>query len=166
MKKIISGLFLATTTLFYAQESFTGRDDQRAYVGVNFQDGGTGISAGADYGLGESISVGVQAGYLLSAKLVGEKKAKFGDRIDIKGRFNVHLGRVLNIPSPIDIYPGLDLSLKNFGAHVGARYFFKRGVGIYSEIGFPIARYNSSPKIYDYLNNKFNFQVGVAFDLN
>ena len=63
MKKIISGLFLATTTLFYAQESFTGRDDQRAYVGVNFQDGGTGISAGADYGLGESISVGVQASF-------------------------------------------------------------------------------------------------------
>ena len=49
---------------------------------------------------------------------------------------------------------------------MGARYFFKRGVGIYSEIGFPIARYNSSPKIYDYLNNQFNFQVGVAFDLN
>lgn len=166
MKKIISGMLLSLSTLFYAQESFTGRDDIRAYVGINIQDGGTGISAGADYGLGESFSLGAQAGYLLSSKLIGEKKAKIGDRIDIKARFNTHLGRVLNLPPQIDIYPGLDLSLKNFGAHLGARYFFQRGLGLYSEISFPLARYSGNPKRYDYLNNQFTFQVGVAFDLN
>lgn len=140
----------------------------RAYVGLNVQDNGTGISFGADYGMGESISVGVQAGYLLSSKLAYgyTTKAKFGDRVDLKARFNTHLGRVLNLPSQIDIYPGLDLSLKNFGAHLGARYFFQKGVGVYSEINFPLARYNSTPKGYDYLNNQFTFQVGVAFDLN
>lgn len=168
MKKIFAGLFLTASTFFYAQESFTGRDDMRAYVGLNVQDNGTGISFGADYGMGESISVGVQAGYLLSSKLAYgyTTKAKFGDRVDLKARFNTHLGRVLNLPSQIDIYPGLDLSLKNFGAHLGARYFFQKGVGVYSEINFPLARYNSTPKGYDYLNNQFTFQVGVAFDLN
>lgn len=168
MKKIIAGLFLTITTAFSAQESFTGRDDIRAYIGANIQDAGTGISVGADYGMGESISVGVQAGYLLSSNILTgyEKKAKFGDRFDIKARFNAHLGRVLNLPSQFDIYPGLDLSLKNFGAHAGARYFFDKGIGVYTEIGFPLARYSSNPKGYDYLNNQFTFQVGVAFDLN
>lgn len=168
MKNIIAGLFLAGTMAVSAQESFTGRDDIRAYVGANLQDYGTGISVGADYGLGESMSVGVQAGYLLSSRLLPgyEKKAKVGDRFDVKARFNAHLGRVLNLPNQIDIYPGLDLSLKNFGAHIGARYFFQKGLGVYSEINFPLARYNGNTKGYDYLNNQFTFQVGVAFDLN
>lgn len=165
---MIAGLFLTITTAFSAQEAFTGRDDIRAYVGANIQDAGTGISVGADYGIGESISVGVQAGYLLSAKIQTgyDKKPKVGDRFDVKARFNAHLGRVLNLPNQIDVYPGLDLSLKNFGAHIGARYFFQKGLGVYSEINFPLARYNGNTKGYDYLNNQFTFQVGVAFDLN
>lgn len=166
MKKTLAGLLLTISTMFYAQESFTGRDDIRAYVGANIQDGGSGITVGADYGLGESMSVGVQAGYLLSSRLIGDTKAKFGDRVDVKARFNAHLGRVLNFPNQLDIYPGLDLSLKNFGAHLGARYFFQKGLGVYSEINFPLARYNGNAKGYDYLNNQFTFQVGVAFDLN
>lgn len=166
MKKLISTLFLVMTTLFYAQESFTGRDDRRAYIGVNIQDGGTGISGGADYGIDESLSVGVQAGYLLTTRLIEDKKAAFGDRVDLKARFNVHLGRAINLPANIDIYPGLHLSLKNFGGHLGARYFFQKGIGVYSEIGFPLARYNGNAKRYDYLNNQFSFQLGMAFDLN
>lgn len=168
MKKIIAGLFLTISTMFHAQESFTGIDDRRAYVGVNIQDYGTGISVGADYGVGESISVGVQAGYLLSSKIIPgqDRKARFGDRIDVKARFNAHLGRVLNLPNQVDVYPGLDLSLKNFGAHLGARYFLQKGLGIYSEIAFPLARYNARATDYDYLNNQFVIQLGVAFDLN
>ncbi|MDO4764133.1 MAG: hypothetical protein Q4A00_07105 [Flavobacteriaceae bacterium] len=166
MKTIIAGLLLSATTMLSAQESFTGRDDIRGYVGLNIQDGGTGIAFGGDYGFGESISFGAQAGYLISSKLIGDTKAKFGDRIDIKARFNTHLGRVMNLSPQIDIYPGLDLSLKNFGAHIGARYFFQKGLGVYSEIAFPLARYNTEPKRYDYLNNQFTFQLGLAFDLN
>lgn len=166
MKKIISGLFLTISTLFCAQESFTGNDDRRTYIGINIQDGGTGVSAGADYGIAESISVGVQMGYLLTTRLIEDKKAKFGDRIDLKARFNAHLGRAINLPTKIDVYPGLDLSLKNFGGHIGARYFFQKGLGIYSEIGFPLARYNRNAKKYDYLNNQFYIQFGLAFDLN
>ena len=48
MKKIFAALFLTITTAVFAQQSFTGVDDQRAYVGANFQDRGTGISAGYD----------------------------------------------------------------------------------------------------------------------
>lgn len=166
MKKNILGVFLFLSLVTYAQESFIGKDDVRAYVGANFQREATGISVGVDYGFGESISLGVQAGYLLSYQMKGNTTAKFGDRIDIRGRFNTHLGRVLNLPTRMDVFSGLDLSLKNFGAHIGARYFFQRGIGIYSEFGFPIARYNKNINNYDHLNNQFHFQLGVAFDMN
>ena len=145
MKKIFAALFLTITTAVFAQQSFTGVGDQRAYVGANFQDKGTGISAGYDYGVGESISIGGQVGLILSAS-----------KID----------GVFNFPEQIDFYPGLNLSLKHLGMHAGVRYFFQKGFGLYSEINFPIARYKSSPKNFDYLNNQFAFQIGAAFDLN
>ena len=166
MKKIFAALFLTITTAVFAQQSFTGVGDQRAYVGANFQDKGTGISAGYDYGVGESISIGGQVGLILSASKIDGSKAQFKDRIDLKVRFNANLGRVFNFPEQIDFYPGLNLSLKHLGMHAGVRYFFQKGFGLYSEINFTIARYKSSPKNFDYLNNQFAFQIGAAFDLN
>lgn len=166
MKKIIVGLFLTIASTVYSQEAYTGANDARAYVGANIQNGGSGITIGADYGLGESFSLGIQASYLLGTKSVeGLGKAPFGDRADLKARFNANLGGVLKLPEQVDIYPGLSLSLKNFGGHIGGRYFFNKGFGIFTEFAFPIARYNTKPTGFEKLNNQFTFQIGAAFDL-
>ena len=166
MKKIIVGLFFTIASMGYSQEAFTGANDARAYVGANIQSRGSGITVGVDYGLGASFSMGVQSSYLLGTKSVeGIGKAAFGDRFDLKARFNANLGGVLKLPEQVDVYPGLSLSLKNFGGHIGGRYFFNKGFGVFTEISFPIARYNTKATGFKYLNNQFTFQIGAAFDL-
>ena len=65
----------------------------------------------------------------------------------------------------MDIYPGLDLGLRNFGAHLGFRYFFTEGFGIYTEAGVPIAKYDSNITGFENLNNQFVFNIGASFNL-
>jgi hypothetical protein len=65
----------------------------------------------------------------------------------------------------IDIYPGLNLGIRNFGAHLGVRYFFSEGFGVYTEAGIPIARYDSNIQGFEELNNQFVFQIGASFNL-
>jgi hypothetical protein len=62
----------------------------------------------------------------------------------------------------MDIYPGLDLGLKNFGAHLGFRYFFTDGFGVYTEAGIPIAKYEQDTFNS---NNQFVFNIGASFNL-
>ena len=60
------------------------------------------------------------------------------------------------------MYPGLNLGLKNFGAHLGARYFFTEGFGLFTEFGIPLAKYNKNDNDY---NNQFVFNFGASFNL-
>ena len=90
----------------------------------------------------------------------------FTDRFDLKGRFNANIGNVIGVSDKFDLYPGLDLSLKNFGGHVGVRYFFTDGFGVYAETSFPIAKYNSDPLTpAEKLNNQFVLCFGASFNL-
>lgn len=166
MKKLITSLFVLTVGFASAQTTaFKGKDDVKFQIGANMQDGGTGIVSTLDYGLGESFSIGVQAGYLLGVKEIAGVKPEFGDRFDVKARFNANLGKVLDLPSNIDVYPGLNLGLKNFGGHLGARYFFGKGFGLFTEMQFPIAKYSDKDKLFRHLNNQFAVNVGVSFDI-
>lgn len=146
-------------------DAFKGKDDVKIQVGAGFQDLGQSIFASLDYGLGESFSLGVQSNYILGYTNTGIKP-EFGDRFDVRARANAHLGKVIGFPNNFDVYPGLDLGLKNFGAHVGARYFFGKGFGLFAEAQFPIARYNRDAIGYEMLNNQFNFNFGAAFDIS
>jgi hypothetical protein len=65
----------------------------------------------------------------------------------------------------MDIYPGLNLGLRNFGAHLGLRYFFTEGFGIFTEAGIPIASYKTDAIGFDKLNNQFTFNIGASFNL-
>ncbi|MEC5394052.1 DUF6646 family protein [Bergeyella sp. RCAD1439] len=166
MKKLFFTAMLAVCGLVSAQsDAFEGKGDVRLNVGANFQNGGTGIQSSLDYGLGESFSAGVQAGYLLGVKEYSGEKPSATHRFDVKARVSAHLGDVLRLPSNVDVYPGLNLGLKNFGAHVGARMFFDKGFGVFAEAQFPMARYNTEASSYRLLNNQFAFVVGASFDL-
>ena len=161
MKKIILLAFIAFTSFANAQ-AFKGKGDIKGQVGASLQNGGTGIQISSDFGIGENISLGLQTAFLLSTGQGEINDVKFKDRIDFKGRFNANIGNVLNLDKKIDIYPGLNLGLKNFGAHLGARYFFTNGFGIYSEAGFPLAKYNQNDLDF---NNQFVFNIGACFNL-
>lgn len=164
MKKVILILALFVFSVGNAQV-FSGKGDKKFQVGANFQEKGTGIIATFDNGLGKNMSFGLTAAYLLGIEEVLGEKPNFDDRFDIRARFSANIADIFNIEEKIDIYPGLNIGVKNFGAHLGARYFFSEGFGIYSEIQFPIAKYDNDPVGFEKYNNQFNFSIGTSFNL-
>lgn len=164
MKKLVLIAALIAFS-FGNSQAFEGKGDQKFQVGANIQDGATGVNVSFDHGLGENISIGLSSSYALGIA-DGLDDADFGDRFDLKARFNANLGNVLNIDENFDFYPGLNLSLKNFGGHVGARYFFSDGFGIYTEASFPLAKYsNDKTEIGYYIHNQFALNLGAVFNL-
>lgn len=164
MKKIITLSFLLSIGFINAQ-AYKGKGDIKAQVGANIQDGATGIHLSTDFGIGENMSYGFTASYLLSVQEFPNLKPEFGDRIDVKARFNANIGNVIKLDPKMDVYPGLDLGLRNFGAHLGFRYFFTDGFGLYTEAGIPIAKYDTNITNFDNYNNQFTVNVGVSFNL-
>lgn len=163
MKNLVLIIALISVSAISAQ-AFQGKGDQKFQVGANIQDEATGINLSFDYGLAENLSIGVSSSYLLG--IDDRLDADFGERFDLKVRFNANLGSVLNIDENFDIYPGLNLSLKSFGSHLGARYFFSEGFGVFTEATFPIAKYsNDKSDISYYLHNQFTLNIGAVFNL-
>lgn len=153
-------------------QAYTGKGDVKFQIGANLQDNGTGIMGSLDFGLGENISLGVASAYILGIDKVRDLEgnevpfAKFGDRFDLRARFNANLGNVINIDEGFDIYPGLYASLKNFGGHLGARYFFTRGFGVFTEFSMPFAKYNTDTLTpAEKLHNQFTVNLGASFNI-
>lgn len=163
MKNIFTLIAIFSFSLINAQ-AFKGKGDVKGQVGLTLQDGGTGIGVSTDFGLGENISVGFVAGYMLNAENIADVKPRFEDRIDFKARFNANIGNVLKFDDNLDVYPGLNLGLRNFGAHLGIRYFFTDGFGVYAEGSSPLARYDTNVNGFEYYNNQFMFSVGTSFN--
>lgn len=175
MKKFITLLFLASFGFTNAQQAFSGKGDMKVNVGANLQDGGSGIQGSIDFGLGENFSFGFVTTYLLGVDNFSgvyrnnptpyyDYKPEFQDRFDAKARINANLSSVIGVEQ-LDVYPGLSLGLHNFGGHVGGRYFFTDGFGVFTEIGFPIAKYGNDNDVFDHLNNQTTFSLGASFNL-
>lgn len=162
MKNIILILALLSATMVNAQ-AFSGKGDKKLQVGANFQNNATGLNISFDYGLGENISIGLSSTYALGVD--SNIDADFIDRYDLKARFNANIGNVLKIDENFDLYPGLNIGLKNFGGHVGARYFFTTGFGVFTEAVFPIAKYSSNLTPAEEIDNQFSVNVGAVFNL-
>jgi outer membrane protein G len=163
MKKILTIVLLGASFMINAQ-TFEGKGDIKLNIGMTLQNGGTGILVSGDYGLGKNFSVGVLSSYLLGVNDFLGKKPALEDRFDAKLRFNANLGNVINVDPKLDIYPGLNLGLKNFGGHIGARYFFSDGFGVFSEFSVPFAKYDANA-VSKY-NNGASFNIGASFNLD
>ena len=161
MKKIFTIVLLGAFCIANAQ-AFKGKDDTKLNIGTTIQNGGTGILAAADFGLGENFSIGILGSYLLGGSQIEDVNSDY--RFDAKARFNANLGNVLNISPKFDMYPGLNLGLKNFGGHLGARYFFSDGFGVFSEFSAPFAKYDKDAA--SKYNNGVSFNIGASFNLN
>lgn len=164
MKKLITIVALVMVSLANAQ-AFKGKGDVKGQVGMTLQDGGTGIGVSADFGMGENMSFGIVAGYMLNANEIAGFKPRFEDRADLKVRFNANIGNVLKLSDNMDVYPGLDLGLRNFGGHLGFRYFFTNGFGMFAEANTPLARYDTDVNGFENYNNQFVFTIGASFNL-
>ncbi len=163
MKKIIVLLTILSYSLINAQ-AYEGKNDRKFQVGANFQDSAAGINASYDLGIGENISIGISSSYLLDYNK--GINADVADRFDLRARFNANLGSVFNVDDNFDVYPGLSFGLKNFGAHLGARYFFSSGFGIYTELNAPLARYDTGILTEaEKLHNRFSVNLGAVFNL-
>ncbi len=172
MKYICFLLTLLVNVSFVNSQAFKGKNDNKFQVGANFQGNGTGINASYDYGLGENISVGISSTYLLGVDETlknfenDDLNANFDNRFDARARFNANLGSVISSDTKFDVYPGLSLGLKNFGGHLGARYFFSDGFGVYLELNTPFAKYKSGTlTAAELLHNEFNFSLGASFNI-
>ncbi|MEW4923182.1 DUF6646 family protein [Algibacter sp. 2305UL17-15] len=171
MQKLILLLALVSVSFIDAQ-AFIGKNDNKFQVGANLQDNGTGINISYDFGIGENISIGLSSTYLLGVNdalknnMVDALNAEFDNRFDVRARFNANLGNVINVDENFDVYPGLSLGLKNFGGHLGARYFFTDGFGIYTELNAPFAKYKSGAlTAAEMLHNQFTVNLGACFNL-
>ena len=142
MKKLILIVTILSVSLINAQ-AFKGLNDNKFQVGTSLQSNATGINVSYDYGIGENMSVGISSSYALGLNKDIELGVDTTDRLDVKARFSANLGNVINIDENFDFYPGLSLSLKNFGGHLGMRYFFSDGFGLYTEFSTPFAKYNT-----------------------
>ena len=164
MKKVLVVLIMALGVSFASAQAYGGKDDAKFQIGANFQENGTGIVVTYDYGMGENFSIGASTSYILGVEEAID--ADFGNRFDIKARFNANLGSVMQLPSNVDIYPGLNLGLKNFGGHLGTRYFFSDGFGLFAEVSAPFAKYKSGDLTpAEKLHNQFVFSFGATFNL-
>ena len=168
MKKIIT-LLVVLSVGFVNAQAYKGKGDVKLQIGATIQDGGTGIVLVNDYGIGENMSFGFSASYMLSANnstiASVNYKPEFADRADVKARFNANLGSVIGFEDNMDIYPGLNLGTRNFGGHLGFRYFFTDGFGVFTEMNIPIAEYDKTPTVFGVYNNQFTFQIGASFNL-
>lgn len=163
MKNLIVVVTLLSVAFVNAQ-AFQGKGDNKFQVGANFQDNASGLNVSYDFGVGENISLGLSSTYALG--IDDKLDADFGDRFDIKARFNANLGNVVNIDENFEIYPGLNFGLKNFGGHLGMRYFFSDGFGIFTELNIPIAKYNSDTLTpAEKIHNQFTINLGATFNL-
>ena len=171
MKVFVTAVALLCFQFAFAQ-AYSGKGDVKFQIGANIQNNGTGIMGSLDFGLGENISLGVASVYLLGIDKItnedGDEEpfAKFEDRFDFRARFNANLGNVINVDENFDVYPGLYVSLKNFGGHLGARYFFTSGFGVFTEVSVPISKYNTDTLTRaEELHNQVAVNLGVSFNI-
>ncbi|MFB9056681.1 DUF6646 family protein [Mariniflexile ostreae] len=162
-------LFLIATMLtvsFASAQAFSGKDDKKLQVGANFQNNATGLNVSYDLGVGQNISLGFSTTYALGIDEVDVIDSGFADCFDIRGRFNANLGNVLKIDDNFDVYPGLSFGLKNFGGHLGMRYFFSDGFGLYTELNTPLAKYDTGDlTAAEKLHNQFTISLGAVFNI-
>jgi len=120
------GLFLST----YAQ-SYKGKGDHKLDFGYDIYGYGNGLRAKYDYGLNDLFSIGLGGSYYFN----NEDYDYF-----IYGRTSFHLGILMDLPSSLDVYPGVDFgylssSEVGFTAYLGVRYCLTKNVGLYAELG-------------------------------
>jgi outer membrane immunogenic protein len=149
MKKIILTLTILCATNFLNAQT-VGVRPTMFNAGVGFSSWGVPVYLGLDFGVHPDITIGGEVSFRSFNERFGPNRYNHSV-IGLSGNFNYHFDRVLKLPSPWNIYAGLNVgfymwnSPKNYngnynsglglGAQLGVRYFFNDRVGINLELG-------------------------------
>lgn len=148
-KQFLVILLLMCSSAIFAQGPID-KGQSQINVGVGFSSWGVPVYLGFDYGVHRNVTLGAELSY--RGYTDNEDSYKYHHSIlGILGNANYHFNTVLQIPSPWDVYAGLNLgfyswqSPKNYGgthnsglgigAQIGARYYFSNRVGVNLEFG-------------------------------
>ena len=150
MKKQILIIILLLSTSAIIAQGPNLKGQTQINFGVGFSSWGVPVYVGFDYGVHRNISLGAEVSYRGYSDNEGNSNYHHSI-IGFSGNANYHFNNVLNIPSPWDVYAGLNLgfyawnSPKDYdgnynsglgmGAQIGARYFFSDRVGVNLEFG-------------------------------
>lgn len=147
-----------------AQDAFKGKGDKKYQIGTSLQDNGLGLMGTFDIGISNKFSVGAYSSYIFI--LNKDLNADFQDRFSFKARVNLHLAPMMKNYN-FDLYPGLNIGLKNVGAHLGARYLISEKTGVFFEASLPITKFNTNELTpEETLNNQPILNLGVTFDIS
>ena len=125
--------------------------DLIANAGIGVLGFGIPIYIGADYGIGNDITIGGEATYQ-KFNVFGLNSNNIPTIIGIGATGNYHFGRILKIPNQWDIYSGVGLGYmvwtypnnNNFGGNssgvvfgmqIGARYYFGQKFAVNAQVG-------------------------------
>lgn len=126
---------MAVAIFFFAictnAQSYKGKGDNKINIGYELYGLGNGIKASYDLGISKTFSIGLGGTYYFSNS---------DEDYFIYVRASYHFGDLFDLPSQLDIYPGVELgylSTENIGiaGYVGIRYFFTKKIGVFAEIG-------------------------------
>lgn len=149
MKKILFIIAFAMITTFSFGQA---RNNTNLNVGVGFSSWGVPVYIGADFGVGNDFSLGLEFSYRNYRE---NWSNNYYNRsiMGFSGNANYHFNRILKIPSKWDVYAGLNLgfyvwSANNhhdyygnnasgigLGGQIGARYFITNRLGLNLEFG-------------------------------
>jgi len=158
MKAIyVSFLLGLVVTTGFAQGTLS-KGGKQLNAGFGFSSWGTPVYVGADFGVYEAITVGPRISYRKRTESAfGEKYSQSLTVVSFNG--NYHFNKLLNLPSPWNVYAGLTLgyyvwsdvrwnnsAFNNNGfkgegsgigldVQVGGRYFFSDKFGVNLELG-------------------------------
>jgi uncharacterized protein DUF6646 len=131
MKNLIITFILCVSVAHIQSQSFNGKGDSKANIGIDVYGYGYGIKATYDYGLSDLFTIGAGTSFYLNNN---------ENDFFLYFRSNVHLGIILDLPPQFDIYPGVELgylSRSDIGlsAYLGLKYYFSKKIGVFAEIG-------------------------------
>ncbi len=155
MKKLnLVFLFVLLATTFSFAQGTLGKGGKQLNAGLGFSDWGVPIYVGLDFGVHEDITIGPRLSFRnYSYTRSGYKYNQNLTVLSFNG--NYHFNRLLNLPSPWDLYAGLTLgyyfwsdtksssgvyyegesSSIGLDAQIGGRYFFNEKFGLNLEFG-------------------------------
>lgn len=142
MRKVlfIAAMFL-TGFVASAQQSL-GEGNLQINGGAGFSSFvGVPIYLGADYGVHQDVTAGVQVGFSRAKNpLFGEANA-----ISVAVKGDYHFNRLLDLPEQWDLYAGVSLGYRTevfvlpsgfaYGSQLGVRYFFNDKWGVNLQYG-------------------------------
>ncbi|MBC7641333.1 MAG: hypothetical protein H7174_03190 [Flavobacterium sp.] len=177
MKKFISIILISVTSLFSGNalaQAYDGDDDSQLILGyVRIKDV-SGIELQSDKGVGDVVSFGARITYLFveNPQITDSQGNTY--TFDIKGidKFNLgafvrlHFSETFKLSEKFDPFLGLDISLKGFAAHGGAKYSLNDNFCVFGQFtnGFG-SLYNANDN-GDYNANYFAKQSYITLGLS